>query len=94
MFGDDAGYISTEKNENSMQHNDKIDKEVQDVLDASFLRVKELLLSKERALRDLAHNLYWYDYMDENEMEQVISGRKLKKEKVRTWEGDKSTFNF
>lgn len=36
-------------------------------------------------MRDVARNLYLFDYLDEDELKKVIEGKKLDKEKVRTW---------
>jgi len=48
--------------------------------------VKALLLQREQEIRSLAWNLFWYDYLDHNEMEKVINGEELPKEKVRVWD--------
>ena len=48
-----------------------------------------MLHSKEREIRDLAKNLFWYDYLDYNEMEKIINGEELPKEKVRVWDYQK-----
>jgi len=37
-------------------------------------------------LRELAKNLYWYDYLDADEMDKIFKGQKLDKEKVREWD--------
>ncbi len=56
------------------------------ILDESFERVKRLLLDKETEIRNLSKNLFWYDYLDYEEMQKVIRGEDLPKEKVRTWD--------
>lgn len=66
-----------------------IDEKVKQILDESFARVKELLLEREIELRNLSKNLFWYDYLDHLEMEKVIRGEELPKEKVRTWDYQK-----
>jgi ATP-dependent Zn protease len=66
-----------------------IDDKVKEILDESFERVKTLLLDKETELRNLSKNLFWYDYLDQHEMEKVIRGEELPKEKVRTWDYQK-----
>ena len=48
-----------------------------------------MLLAKETEIRNLSKNLFWYDYLDHNEMEQVINGKDLPKEKVRMWDHKK-----
>jgi hypothetical protein len=53
------------------------------------VRVKTLLLAKETEIRDLSKNLFWYDYLDHHEMEKVINGEELPKEKVRVWDYNK-----
>jgi len=36
-------------------------------------------------VRELAKNLYWYDYLDADEMDKIFKGEELNKEKVREW---------
>jgi hypothetical protein len=43
------------------------------------------LTAKERELRELSKNLFYYDYLTAEEMEEVIKGKNIKKEKVREW---------
>ena len=66
-----------------------IDDKVKVILDESFERVRSLLQSKEREIRNLAKNLFWYDYLDHKEMEKIINGEDLPKEKVRVWDYQK-----
>jgi ATP-dependent Zn protease len=66
-----------------------IDDKVKVILDESFERVRSLLQSKEREIRNLAKNLFWYDYLDHKEMEKIIYGEDLPKEKVRVWDYQK-----
>lgn len=66
-----------------------IDDKVKEILDDSYKRVKELLTSKETELRNLSKSLFWYDYLDHKEMEKVINGEELPKEKVRVWDYQK-----
>ena len=42
--------------------------------------------SKERETRELSKNLFWYDYLDNSEIESVLTGKKIQKEKVREWD--------
>jgi len=44
-----------------------------------------LLLSKEKEIRDIARNLYWYDYLDADEMDRIYKGSKIEKDRVREW---------
>jgi ATP-dependent Zn protease len=48
--------------------------------------VSTLLTKKEKELRDLSKNLFHYDYLDAEEIKNIIEGKKLEKEKVRNWE--------
>ena len=64
------------------------------ILDDSYERVLKLLQSKESEIRRLSKNLYWYDYLDADEMETIIKGKKVKKEKVRDWEGERYILKF
>lgn len=41
---------------------------------------------KEKELRELSKSLFQYDYLDAEEIKNIIEGKKLEKEKVRTWE--------
>ena len=86
MFGEDAGYLSVDVKDVSQEHNALIDEQVKKILDESFARVKELLLRKEQEIRNLSKNLFWYDYLDHTEMEKVIRGEELPKDKVRIWD--------
>jgi len=85
MFGESAGYASTDPDQTSEKYNAKVDKEVKVILDNSFERVSKLLQNKERELRELSKNLFYYDYLDADEIKNVIEGKGLSKEKVRTW---------
>ncbi len=58
---------------------------VKQILDESFERVKNLLLKRDTELRNLSKNLFWYDYLDAAEIDKVVKGQLLDKEKVRTW---------
>ena len=89
MFGDDAGFASIDYKDASSDHNAMIDDNVKKILDESFERVTSLLRSKEKEIRALAKNLFWFDYLDHNEMEKVINGDELPKEKVRVWDREK-----
>lgn len=64
------------------------------ILDESYDRVVKLLQSKEKEIRNLSKNLYWFDYLDAEEMENIIKGKSISKEKVRNWEGEKYIFKF
>ena len=59
----------------------------------SFERVAKLLLSKDRELRRLSKALYEQDYLNAEEMDLVIRGKGLgkdkEKNKVRTWDKEK-----
>ena len=48
MFGEEVSYISKEKDKTSDKHNAEIDKEVQKILDESFERVRNLLISHDK----------------------------------------------
>lgn len=64
MFGDDAGFLSVDYKDCSQEHNAVIDDKVKEIVDESFERVKKLLLTKDKEVRELAKNLYWHDYLD------------------------------
>ena len=95
MFGEEAGLISKDERETSEAYNAKVDAEVKRILDESYERVYTLLKNKEVELRNLAKNLFWYDYLDAEEMDQIIKGKKLGKTKVREWDQkEKYVINF
>ena len=54
MFGPEVSFISKDKDQTSDTHNAIVDKEVQKILDNSFERVKNLLINKDKELRNLA----------------------------------------
>ena len=98
MFGEKAGYISSKAEDSSEKRNAQVDQEVKKILDViikilfkiyfqdSAKRVTALLMKKEKELRELSKNLFHYDYLTAEEMEKIIIGKKLDKEKVRNWE--------
>ncbi|CDW88406.1 metalloprotease m41 ftsh [Stylonychia lemnae] len=96
MYGESAGFIASDPDQTSEKYNAMIDKQVKEILDVSpihinkvqksFERVSGLILNKERELRELAKNLFYYDYLDADEIKNVIEGKKLSKDKVRKWE--------
>ena len=94
MFGQEAGYISSGKDENSDAYNAMIDQEVKRILDESYKRVESLLKDKEQHIRNISKNLYWYDYLTAEEMDSIIKGKQIKKEKVREWEGETHAIKF
>jgi ATP-dependent metalloprotease len=94
MFGNTAGFISSEKDENSEDYNAMVDAEVKRILDESYDRVVKLLNDKEKHIRNLSKNLYWHDYLTGEEMDQIIKGKKIRKDKVREWEGETHAIKF
>jgi len=68
MFGEDTGYISTDKQSVSQERLALVDAKVTQVLAESKERVTKLLTEKEMAVRDVAINLYKYDYLDMSEI--------------------------
>ena len=97
MFGEDVSYISRDKKSTSDTHNADVDREVQDILDKSFERVSNLLITKDKELRELSKQLFLHDYLDADEMERIISGKGLdpsKSKKVREWENEEYLIKF
>uniref|UniRef100_A0A7S3MVR4 AAA+ ATPase domain-containing protein n=1 Tax=Strombidium inclinatum TaxID=197538 RepID=A0A7S3MVR4_9SPIT len=97
MFGQDASFISKDHKETSETHNAKVDETVKNILDESFDRVKTLLESKEKELRELAKQLYLHDYLNAEEMDRIISGKSFDKEvnpEVRQWEEEEYLIKF
>lgn len=52
----------------------KIDAKVKQILQESEERVEKLLLDKGVQIRELSKNLYWYDYLDADEMDKIFKG--------------------
>jgi len=98
MFGEDVSYISRNKDQTSDTHNATIDNEVKKILDDSFVRVKDLLTTKDKELRELSKHLYLNDYLDADQMDRIISGKGLgeeeKDKKVRDWEKEEYLIKF
>lgn len=86
MYGEEAGYISADKENLSEDHNAMIDKKVQEIVVESEERVRILLQSKERQMRNLSVDLYKYDYVDSDDINKIMNGKKLDKEKVREFD--------
>ena len=45
-----------------------------------------LLQSKDKNVRDVAINLYKYDYLNQEEIDKIITGKKLDKSNVREFD--------
>lgn len=94
MFGELVGYNKVEHKEASEEYNAKCDAAVKLILEESFERVAKLLTVKDRELRNLSKNLYRYDYLDADEMDKVLRGFDISREKegqkVRDWDKESS----
>lgn len=94
MFGDLVGYNKVNKNESSEEYNALCDAAVKKILDESFERVSHLLTVKDKELRALSKVLYQQDYLDADEMDRIIRGKGIDKEKdknkVRDWNKEKA----
>lgn len=42
----------------------------------------------------MSKNLFWYDYLDYEEIKTIMGHKKLNKEKVRDWKGKKEFIEF
>ena len=93
MFGEDIGYMNTDFKDLSEEMKSKVDERVKIILRESEERVEKLLLNKGSELREIAKNLYWYDYLDAKEMDKIYKGETIHKEKVREWEPEKQGGN-
>jgi len=87
MFGEELGYMSSSTEELSEDMKSKIDDKVKQILKESEVRVQKLLLDKGIQMRELSKNLYWFDYLNAEEMDKIFKGEIIEKEKVREWEG-------
>ena len=63
-----------------------IDEKVQQILDESKKRVTTLLTKHEKQIREISINLYKYDYLNKEEIETVMQGKKLDKSLVREFD--------
>lgn len=63
-----------------------IDVKVQAILTESKKRCVALLQKEEKNVRDIAVNLYKYDYLNKEEIDQVVAGKKLEKPNVREFD--------
>ena len=86
MFGEDTGYISTDKEKMSQERRAMIDEKVTQILADSKNRVTKLLQNKDTQVRDLAVNLYKYDYLNKEEIDKIMAGEKLEKANVREFD--------
>jgi len=94
MFGEEgSSFISSEKDDTSDEFNSMVDKKVKEILDKSSKRVTQLIKEKDHQLRELSKNLFWYDYVSADEIDTIMKGKKLNKEKVREWK-DKNGIIF
>jgi len=93
MFGEEgSSFISSSKNDTSDAFTAEVDAKVKQLLDDSFNRVVKLLTKKDKQLRDLSKNLFWFDYLDREEMIKIIDGGEIDKERVRNWEAGKKSY--
>lgn len=89
MFGEEgSSFISSQKDDTSNKMNSAIDLKVKQILDESHERVLKLLKKHKSKIKDLAENLYSYDYLDEDEIKNILEGNKIKKEPLRKWPQD------
>lgn len=58
---------------------------MKNILDESYERVERLLKEHESDVRSLSTALFLYDYLNKDEIEQVVKGESLEKKKVREW---------
>ena len=63
-----------------------IDEKVQNILSESKARVTALLQKHEKQIREISINLYKYDYLNKEEIETVMQGKKLDKSQVREFD--------
>lgn len=47
--------------------------------------MSKLLNTKEKELRELSKNLFYFDYLDADEIQKIIEGKQVEKQKVREW---------
>ena len=85
FFGEELGFVTPEDKDQELSEEmkAKIETQVRKILRESEQRVEKLLDQKGKEVRELARNLYWYDYLNQDEMEKIFKGEKLDKERVR-----------
>lgn len=86
MFRELTGLMSADKKKFSEERQAEIDEAIQKVTENSYRRVCKLVEEKREEFRRLAKALYYYDYLEAEEIGRVIKGEELKKEKVRQWD--------
>ena len=59
---------------------------MQKILKESKARVTKLLGKHGRELREIAVNLYEYDYLNQDDIDKIMQGKKLEKENVRKYD--------
>ena len=95
MFGDEgAGFISSNMRDTSDEFTRSVDDKAKLILQESHDRVMKLLKEKEIELKHLSRGLFWYDYLDSDEIEEIINGKDITKPKVREWKGQKYFIEF
>lgn len=59
---------------------------MQKILKESKARVTKLLGKHGSELREIAINLYEYDYLNQDDIDKIMQGKKLEKENVRKYD--------
>ena len=91
MYGEDCGYISTD-GKISEQRKSKTDAKVKEILSESKARVTKLLQKHEKQVRDIAVNLYKYDYINQEEITKIMEGKSVDKQHVREFDSSINDF--
>lgn len=79
-MGESTGFkVYKEAQEASDETKKKIDDEVERILKTQYDYAKQLLQTRERELHNLAQALLEHETLDEDEIKQVVTGKKLKK---------------
>ncbi|CAI2360021.1 unnamed protein product [Moneuplotes crassus] len=96
MFGEEgSSFISSSKDDTSDEFTQMVDLKVKEILDESHERVHNLLKTKTKEIELLAKNLFWYDYLTEEEIKKILKGEKLDKYHIREWEDEEEyLFHF
>ncbi len=95
MFGEEgSSFISSSKDDTSDDFTQMVDLKVKEILDESHERVHNLMKGKKKEIETLAKNLFWYDYLTEEEIKKILKGEQLDKYHIREWESEEYLFKF
>ena len=78
------GVVHSSKDQLSEEENKKVDEAVQDLIKESAARVEEILRTHEVELREVAQNLFKYEYLTGEEVKNIVEGKAIQKPEPST----------